>query len=200
MEAVQRNRAHRAAGRSWSRWCGGLLLMLLLTPPLRHATEASMSLHMLVQYPGLVLAGALCAGDRAAAVPQRWHRYNAFGIAGLLGSALVLAVLMVPRVLDLALVDLRVEVCKVIALVASGAALRVSWQPAGVVLQAFYLGNLLPMMAVVGTLYQDTTTRVCNAYRLQDQQLLGTALCWLAAVVAAWWLLCVALRTRPSAD
>ncbi len=36
-------------------------------------------------------------------------RWNELGIAGLVGSALALAVLMIPRVLDLALVDAHVE-------------------------------------------------------------------------------------------
>jgi hypothetical protein len=122
---------------------------------------------------------------------QRW---NELGIAGLVGSALTLAVLMVPRVLDLALVDARVEALKLIALVASGAALRLSWQRAGVVVQVFFLGNLLPMTAVVGTLYQDSVARVCNSYRLDDQQALGLALVMIAIATAALWLLQVATR------
>ncbi len=179
---------------------GVLLLLVWSMPPVRRATESSMALHMLVQYPGWLLAGALCMGRDAQGVPRRWQpALNAFGITGLLGSALVLAVSMVPRVLDLALVDPRVEVVKAAALVAAGAALRVSWQPAGVVLQAFYLGNLLPMMAVVGTLYQDATIRLCNAYLLGDQQRLGAGLCWLAAALAAWWLLSVGWHASRAA-
>ena len=96
---------------------GALLLVLLLLPPLRRAAEASMTAHMLVQYSGLLLAGGLLAD----ALPVRWQqtfgRCNELGIAGLVGSALTLAVLMVPRVLDLALVDARVEGLKLLALV-----------------------------------------------------------------------------------
>lgn len=167
------------------RGCGALLLLLLVLPPIRHATESSMTAHMLVQYSGVLLAGALLAGGRGGEATQRG---NELGIAGLLFFALTLALLMVPRVLDLALVDARVESLKLLALVLSGAALRLSWRRAGIVVQAFFLGNLLPMMAVVGTLYQDPSTRVCNAYRLDDQQTLGTALCWIAAGVGALWL------------
>jgi hypothetical protein len=112
------------------------------------------------------------------------------------GSALTLAVLMVPRMLDLALVDMRVESLKLVALVSSGAALRISWQRAGVVVQAFLLGNVLPMMAVVGTLYQDSGWRVCNAYRLGDQQDLGLALVWTALGLAMLWLMRLGLRLQ----
>lgn len=152
-----------------------------------------MTPHMLAQYPALLAVGALLIGP----VPRRWQqglqRGNELGIAGLLFAAVTMAVLMVPRVLDLALVDLRVETLKLLALALSGAALRLSWQRAGTVLQAFFLGNVLPMLAVVGTLYQDSTTRLCNAYLLDDQQTLGAALPWLASGMLAWWLLHLAV-------
>jgi hypothetical protein len=187
----------------WAQGLGGALLVLLLLPAARHAAESSMTMHMLVQYSGLMLAGALLA---CIDVPvRRWHRaaqrWNELGIAGLASSGIALAVLMVPRILDLALVDGRVEAAKLLTLVLVGAALRVSWRPAGSVVQAFFLGNVLPMMAVVGTLYQDSTTRVCNAYLLDDQRTLGAGLVWLASGIAAAWLLRLGLahRGQPAA-
>jgi len=187
----------RRAGSRSARWQTAailLLLSLMLLPPVRRMTESSMTAHMLIQYPCLMLLGALLVQE----LPARWvsaaQRWNELGIAGLVGSALTLAVLMVPRVLDLALVDGRVEALKLIALVASGAALRLSWQRAGLVVQAFFLGNMLPMTIVVGTLYQDSGARVCNAYRLDDQQALGLALVLIAIVTAALWLLHAAMR------
>lgn len=168
---------------------GFALLLVLLWPPVRHATEASMAAHMLVQYTGLLVAGALLAEPLVRPGGRGLQRWNELGIAGLAGSALTLAVLMVPRLLDLALTDWRVESLKLLALVLTGAALRLSWQRAGTVVQAFFLGNVLPMTVVVGTLYQDSPTRVCNAYLLDDQRLLGVGLVWAAlAVVAAWML------------
>ena len=187
----------RRAGSRSARWQTAailLLLSLMLLPPVRRMTESSMTAHMLIQYPCLMLLGALLVQE----LPARWvsaaQRWNELGIAGLVGGALTLAVLMVPRVLDLALVDGRVEALKLIALVASGAALRLSWQRAGLVVQAFFLGNMLPMTIVVGTLYQDSGARVCNAYRLDDQQALGLALVLIAIVTAALWLLHAAMR------
>ena len=162
--------------------------------------ESSMTLHMLVQYPAWLMAGGLLMGW----VPRRWQgrlqRWNELGVAGLLAAALAMAVLMVPRVLDLALVDMRVEAIKLLALVLSGAALRLSWQPSGTVVQAFFLGNVLPMLAVAGTLYQDSPTRLCSAYLLDDQQTLGAALIGVAAGILALWLLWLAWlnHAKPS--
>lgn len=177
------------------------LLLLMLLPPLRHAIEARMSTHMLVQFPALLLTGALLAEPLARRWSRGLQRWNELGITGLVAVALTMALLMVPRVLDLALVDARVEALKLLALLASGAALAVSWQRAGTVIQAFFLGNMLPMLAVVGTLYQDAPSRLCNAYLLGDQQRLGAALVWLAVGIVALWLLSLvgALKRRAPA-
>jgi hypothetical protein len=181
---------------------GLCLLLLMLLPPLRHAIEARMSTHMLVQFPALLLAGALLASPLMQRWPRSLQRWNELGIAGLVAAALTMALLMVPRVLDLALVDLRVEIIKLLALLASGAALAVSWQRAGTVIQAFFLGNVLPMWVVVGTLYQDSPTRLCSAYLLDDQQRLGAALMWAAVGILALWLSSLrgALERRTAAS
>jgi hypothetical protein len=166
---------------------GAALLAVLTLPPLRHTLEAGMSLHMLAQYPALMLVGALLAAAPSAGL-RRLSAWNTLGISGLVAFALILAVLMIPRVLDLALVDLRVELAKIAALILAGAVLRHSWRAAGLVVQGFFLGNVLPMTFIVGTLYQDSPLRLCNAYRLNDQQQLGCALAWGAGVVASLWL------------
>lgn len=165
-----------------------LLCALLLLPAARHGLEASMWRHMLLQFPLWLLAGALSGAALPAASRQRLARYNAHGISGLLLASLVLALLMVPRVLDLALYRADVEAAKFIALYAAGAALYLSWSLAGRIVQAFFLGNLLPMMVVVGQLYIDSPLRLCNAYLLDDQERLGQWLIALAALLALCWL------------
>ena len=167
---------------------GLALCVVLAWPPLRHALEASMWRHMVLQFPLLMAAGALLA----AALPPRARgavaRWNAHGIAGLVGVAGVLAVLMVPRALDLALRDGAIDAAKYAALVLAGAALRLSWRAAGLVVQGFFLGNVLPMTAVVGQLYIDAPLRLCNAYLLDDQARLGQWLIALAVLLALGWL------------
>lgn len=167
---------------------GLALAVTLMLPPLRHALESGMGLHMLVQYPALLLAGALLGAGVPGAARRRLAAWNALGISGLVACTLVLAVAMIPRVLDLALVDVRVEAVKVAALLLAGAALLPSWRAAGLIVQGFFLGNVLPMTAIVGTLYADSPLRLCNAYRLDDQQQLGQALVWIGIAVALAWL------------
>lgn len=168
-------------------WIGALGAALLLLPPLRGWLEASMTLHMLVQVPLLLLCGALLAVAVPARARARIDAWNACGIAGLFAAAVVLALLMIPRLLDLAVVHWRFDAVKTLALLACGAALRLSWRPAGALMQGFFLGNVLPMTGAVGQLYQDSPLRLCNAYLLDDQVRLGQWLVALAVAVGALW-------------
>ncbi len=171
---------------------GLLLAVTLAVPNVRTLLETSMLRHMLLQAPLLLLAGALlvgAAGPRARAAIARW---NAYGIAGLLAAGCILSLLMVPRALDLALVEPPVEAAKFTLLCLAGAALRLSWRAAGLVVQGFFLGNVLPMTAVAGQLYADSPVRICNAYLLDDQARLGQWLIVLACLFAVVWLAQVA--------
>lgn len=174
---------------------GAAAIAVLALPPVQRAMEAGMATHMLLQFPALVAAGALLASACPESLRRGVARWNALGIAGLSASASVLALAMIPRLLDLALVDARVEGAKWAALLACGAALRLSWRPAGAVVQGFFLGNVLPMTGVVGVLYQDATARLCNSYRLDEQAFVGRALVWMAIAAAAAWLVHAAARS-----
>lgn len=160
-------------------------IAILALPPVRRGLEASMTLHMLVQFPLLVAAGAVLAG----ALPVRWRAraqaWNSHGITGLVAAALVLMLLMIPLLLDWAVADGQADTAKFAALVACGAALRLSWQRAGLLVQAFFLGNVLPMTAAIGQVYMDSPLRLCNAYLLEDQKRLGLGLIVLAVLAAA---------------
>lgn len=181
-------------------WCAGAALAVIALPPARQALESSMTLHMLVQAPLLMLCGAMLAPALPQRLLARLGRWNAHGIAGLFAVALATALLMIPRLLDLAVADARVDAAKLAALVVCGAALRLSWTPAGALVQGFFLGNVLPMTAAVGQLYQDSPLRLCNAYLLDDQVRLGTALVGAAVLVGAAWFARLALTlARPSA-
>lgn len=168
------------------------LLVLLLVPALRQWLTASMWRHMVLQFPLWMLTGALLAASLPPAAQIRVARWNAYGISGLVGAGVVLAVLMVPRVLDLVLVSSSIEAAKCAALLLAGAALWLSWRSAGLVVQGFFLGNMLPMTAVVGQLYIDSPLRLCNAYLLDDQVRLGQWLVTTAALLAMGWLTRVA--------
>jgi hypothetical protein len=174
---------------AYSQGLAALVLMLAaLLPPMRQVLEAGMAAHMLLQFPVLIAAGILLAGQAPPALRARSAKWNAHGITGLALAALSTSLGMIPRLLDLALTDMRAETVKCAVLILCGIALRLSWRPAGIVVQGFFLGNVLPMMAIAGSLYTDTPLRLCNAYRLDEQLWVGQGLIWLAGGVGALWL------------
>jgi len=170
-----------------------ILALAVLMPPFRHVVETSMVLHMLLQFPVLLLAGGLLAGQMSASWRAHAARWNAHGTTGLAFVGLNASLGMVPRLLDLAVTDMRVEIVKCMTLVLCGVALRLSWRPAGIIMQGFFLGNVLPMMAIAGSLYVDTPLRLCNQYHLDEQFRVGQSLIWIAGTVGTLWLARAAL-------
>ena len=172
-----------------AQWALGLVLAALVGLPwARHYLEASMWRHMVIQFPLMIIAGALCAAALPARLAGAVGRWNVKGVSGLVFASIALALLMIPRVLDLALVAPRIEIAKLAALFLIGAAVRLSWRPAGAILQFFFFGNALGMTAIVGMLYLNSPLRLCNAYLLDDQERLGRWLIALAAALAVAWI------------
>lgn len=174
-------------GKQWPR-TGLALLFILLVPAVRRLMEGDMALHMLLQFPLILLAGWLMAKgipEQARSMARTW---NHAGVAGLLVAAMVLMFWMIPRALDLVLVDRTLESWKFITLVLAGAALELSWQPAGMIVRGFFLGNVLPMMMVVGWLYVEAPVRLCNSYLGSDQLRTGSGLLALAIAGSVVWL------------
>ncbi|MBI3223396.1 MAG: hypothetical protein HYZ46_10145 [Nitrosomonadales bacterium] len=161
---------------------------MLAIPAVRSILERDMALHMLLQFPLILLAGWLLAKgvpEQARSMAQTW---NHAGIAGLLVVAMVLIFWMIPRALDLVLIDRTLEFWKFLTLALAGAALELSWQPAGMIVRGFFLGNMLPMMMVAGWLYVEAPVRLCNSYLSNDQLRTGSGLLALAIAGSMVWL------------
>lgn len=147
-----------------------------------------MALHMLLQFPLILLAGWLLAKGVSEQTRSTVRTWNHAGIAGLLAAAMVLMFWMLPRALDLVLIDRTLESWKFLTLALAGAALELSWQPAGMIVRGFFLGNVLPMMMVVGWLYVAAPVRLCNSYLGSDQLRTGSGLLALAVAGSLVWL------------
>lgn len=166
---------------------GVLLFLLLLVTPLREWLESSMTAHMLVQIPLLVLSGWLAATHTPS---RRWRSlapWNPGGAPGLLLAVAITTTWMVPRALDLAATTWPADVSKAVSLALAGALGRWSWARAGAPGQAFFVGNVVWMAAVVGLLLRDAPVRVCTSYLARDQWYAGTGLVLLATAVGVRW-------------
>ncbi|MBY4597253.1 hypothetical protein K3217_17205 [bacterium BD-1] len=168
---------------------GAATAALAAAPPARALLEGSMSLHMLVQVPALVVTGYWLA----AGLPPRAHRalqsFNAHGLTGWTLASLGLAFWMLPRALDAAVANPGVDAAKFAVLLLVGLATRLSLATSGTIVQLFFVGNWGWMTATAGLLYAEAPDRLCNAYLLGDQALAGYGLLALALAVATLWCL-----------
>lgn len=165
----------------------GLLLMLNI-PLMRRIMESDMVYHMLLQFPLILLAGWLLAKTLPTQITTGLQAWNRLGITGLLAASMILMFWMIPRALDLVLVNPALEFMKFLSLVLAGMALAWSWPVAGMIVRGFFLGNVLPMMMVVGWLYVEAPVRLCNSYLSNDQLRTGSGLLALSIAGSLLWL------------
>jgi len=183
------------------RRCTGFAVALLLSlTPARDLIVATMTGHMLVQIPLLLLSGFLIS--EPAPVYVRSTGLNPGGAPGLLLTAAIITMWMVPRALDLAATSDTIAHFESGTLLAGGVMLRHSWRRAGAIGQAFFVGNLTWMAAVAGLLLRDAPVRVCTTYLVRDQLYAGTGLLLLATAIGVrWvttWLALPSARTNPA--
>lgn len=179
---------------SWRRRLvvGGLVLAwggLWLT---RVAWERTMLAHMGAQLPLLALLGVL--GVWAATTVPRIAAYarSDWGLPTAILCSAVLAVWMVPRLLDAAVELVAIDALKFVTVPGSAGLLTLVLRTARPPVQLFVAGNLAFMTAVVGKVLIDSPTRVCVSYGDADQRLAGAALIALVLVLTT----IIALRHR----
>lgn len=166
------------------RWPLLFLWLLVWASPLSHWLRATMTGHMLLQMPVLVLGGMVMAD-------ALWHRLTPFWRRMahqhrwtlLLLSLATLAIWMIPRLLDLAVEEARTETLKVLSLtILAGMGLRLSWQLHGPVVRGLVHVELLATFGRLGWIYLISPNRLCIQYGMDDQTRLGH-----------WLLICGAL-------
>lgn len=187
-------------------WAASSAAALLLAAVLEPLLTDSMSSHMLLHIPLILLSGflaamALCAGGAATttrlrSLREHYAKYNEYGIPGLLLCTFVAAYWMIPRSLDQVLVSAPANVVKYLGLFIAGMALCDSLRRSNSVINLFFLGNFSWMTAIVGLLYQDNPERLCNFYLLGDQEVAGRGLVIVAVLVPLAWLVAERRRIR----
>jgi hypothetical protein len=156
---------------------------VLLLDVARQWLESRMLVHMLLEFPWLLMAGAAAAKTLVKSSPT-WDRTLARidwrGLLGLVLVSCVSALWMVPAALDAALVDPAVAALKYLSWWLAGAMLALGWMRTDPVVRMFFVGNLAWMFATAGLLYTDAEQRLCVNYLLNEQVWTGRALIGLA--------------------
>lgn len=167
----------------------GVMYLLLATPAARDWLEASMSSHMLVQMPLLVIIGIIAC----RLLPAQWQNSVAISLGGAWPSVIVAmfasSYWMLPRALDAALTDPLAEVAKFLTLpLLVGFPLALAWRRLTLIGRGFVWTNFFSMLAVLGWLYIVAPVRVCNSYLVNDQENAGWYMVIGAILLFLWWL------------
>lgn len=164
-------------------WAGPALLAVLVLTPLRPWLEASLMGHMLVQIPLLVLAGALIARSLPVVWRARAVRLDAYGVLGLLLALFVVVYWLLPRNLDAAVLEAGAGWAKIATLVLmAGVPLGLTAHRLPLLVRGVLWVKGTAMFFVMGWLYREAPDRLCNAYLLGEQQVLGTLMLVLGGV------------------
>ncbi|WP_018175162.1 MULTISPECIES: hypothetical protein [unclassified Thioalkalivibrio] len=164
-------------------WAGPALLAVLVLTPLRPWLEASLIGHMLVQIPLLVLAGALIARSLPEAWRIRAARLDAYGVLGLLLALFVVVYWLLPRNLDAAVLEAGAGWMKIVTLVLlAGIPLGLTAHRLPLLVRGVLWVKGTAMFFVMGWLYREAPDRLCNAYLLGEQLMLGNIMLGLGAI------------------
>lgn len=177
--------------------CGSWILLWL--PAVRGALESDMALHMAVQMPLLIALGLLLA----AAVRRREPRWLAaadwLGIPGIVAVVLATSFWMLPRAMDQAVADPRIDFVKFLSLpLLVGLPLGLSWRRMPPLGRAFIWANFIPKLGAIGGLYLAAPTRLCAYYRLDQQELAGWTLIAVAVALGMAWFVAAFVGWTPS--
>ena len=174
--------------KTWLAITSAAVAVSLSIPPLRSVIEQSMAWHMVFQIPLLVGSGWLALRALPPTnLQKRWSSFNRFGLTGLMASQIIVAHWMLPLAIDRAVVIPAVDAIKLLTLFISGALLADGFKRAPLVLQLFFMGYWVPMMAWLGIYLATTDLRLCNAYSLESQAQTGWGLLALGAVLGLAW-------------
>ena len=178
--------------------CCTAVAISLSVPPLRSVIEQSMAWHMVFQMPLLVLSGWLVARtvlpffltprSANAATVASLSKLNQFSLTGFMAAQFIVAYWMLPLAIDRAVVLPAFDLLKLLSLFVCGVLLADVFKRAPSILQLFFMGYLVSMMAWLGVYFATTDLRLCNAYSLESQARTGWGLLALGVVLGASWL------------
>ncbi len=146
-------------------------------PPLKFLLASSMTVHMVIQIPALVLAGYLL-NTQSKQLYSTTHL--TLSLSCWLWILLASMFWMLPISLDKALIDYNWDILKLLTLILSGALIKPALAGPKV-LSLFFVGSSIMMLFSVGHFYQNSESRLCNSYLLSSQQSAGLGLIILAS-------------------
>ena len=151
-----------------------LIWIGLALPVSRSVLEAHIVTHQFLQLGTLVAVGYIMG----TVLRRRWDSviapWNHLGIPGLLLTFFALLIWLLPRSLDVSLLDPAWEVGKFISVpLLIGLPLSFSWPRLNAIGRGFVMANFAAMLVTMGILYLVAPERLCTNYLIEAQQTFG---------------------------
>ena len=162
------------------------LWLLIVFTPAGSFLEASLSGHVLIEIPLLIIVGIM-AGSLIK--PRLAGVLSMISIPAILLACFTLAFWMIPRWLDASLNDEFIAYMKYLSLpLLAGIPLALSWQILHPIARGVVKIEFLAMLFRLGWIYLVSPERLCNNYLLNEQQQLGYMMIILAFAFGTIWL------------
>jgi len=173
--------------------------LILWLQPVRSALESDMAVHMAMQMPILIALGVLLSIAARCHEPRWLAAADWLGIPGIVAVVLGTSIWMLPRALDQAISDSRIDLVKFVTLpLLVGIPLGLSWRRMPPLGRAFIWANFIPKLGAIGGLYLGAPTRLCAYYRLDQQVLAGGTLIAVAIALGMTWFAAAFVGWTPS--
>jgi len=169
-------------------FAAALLLFLTITGLIPQGAlwyESSMTMHMLVQFPLLIISGAIAFNpkDRFYASLVKIDPLGAIAFICFTG---MMWFWMLPINLDLATIDPATRLFKLLSVpVGIGFCFRWLWHRLNGVFKCVILFEIWASVTRLGWLYIESPEQLCSSYLIGEQQQVGTLLLLISAVTAA---------------
>ena len=164
----------------------GLWLLIAFTPS-GALLEASLTGHVIIEIPLLVLVGVILGNQLKPRLSGVLHIID---IPCILLTCFTLAFWMIPRWLDASLNDPVIANMKYLSLpLLAGIPLALSWRNLHFIARGLVKIEFLAMLFRLGWVYLISPDRLCNNYLLSEQQQLGYVFIFLGFVLGIIWLI-----------
>ncbi len=166
-----------------------LIVSFVVFFSMRKWVESSLVLHILLEFPLLVVYGVISGKLIEKNVTPLFSWVNQGGIFGLLTVTFILAFWMIPRWLDASINDSNIAYCKYLSLFLAGLILSLSWGQTHSITRALVKIEFITMLFRIGWIYLISPTRLCNNYLLNEQVWLGQLFLVIGVALIIYWLI-----------
>ncbi len=172
-----------------------LCWLVIAVPPVSIWLKSTMLSHMLIQLSLLVLIGVAIGQQVNKIYPCLLYQTKVLRVSLLVLSIATMMIWMIPRLLDLAVENIWVDVLKILSLpLLAGLPLYCSWKNFGQIIHGILHLEALATLLRLAWLYIESPSRLCVQYGIDDQTNLGFMLGLISLAYALYMLINILIK------